>query len=396
MPFFSYFCKKKIMNYYGDLGVLLYLPSIICSFCFALALIVMRERTLSKKYLGISFFLFGLGMMSCFIYERYIAVDVNEIVRSVDLSVTAVGAILILFYFTALMTPSNLTKKYLAKYILATILYSTVLFAVDSYYDMPLTSFIYAFANINSPAIITKIAGYFMIIILFIHIAYIVIRKYIRHRKYISDTYSYEENINLRWVFWAIITFTTFAAIASVRIANTHVITKIIFNVSTVPLLILIFIYGFRQGKIPVYGEEIKPELKEDSPEPVDTETTYTPIIGYGSGIAFDLITYFEKEKPYLNSELSLANVADALKVNRTYLSRVINNQFNMNFYTFVNNYRIDHAINMISSHCDTKSDIISIESGFKTRSVFYSLFRKRTGLTPQEYINKNNASLRK
>ena len=378
------------MNYNGDLGILLYLPSIICSFCFALALIVMRDRTLPKKYLGISLFLFGLGMMSCFIYERYIAVNVHEIVRSIDLSVTAVGGVLILFYFSALMTPSKLTKKYLVIYISATILYATVLLSVDNYYKMPLLNFTDAFANLNSPAIITKVVGYFLIILLFIHIAYIVIRKYKRHRKYISDTYSYEENINLRWVVWAIITFTAFASVASVRIANTHVITKIAFNVSTVPLLILIFVYGFRQGKIPVYEEDMKPESKDDPHELPDPDTSIAPTVEPGSGIASELIAYFEKEKPYLNPELSLTNVADALKVNRTYLSRVINNQFNMNFYTFVNNYRIDHALKIINGHDDTKSDAISTESGFKTRSVFYSLFNKRTGLTPQEYKNKH------
>jgi AraC-type DNA-binding domain-containing proteins len=378
------------MNYNGDLGILLYLPSIICSFCFALALIVMRDRTLPKKYLGISLFLFGLGMMSCFIYERYIAVNVHEIVRSIDLSVTAVGGVLILFYFSALMTPSKLTKKYLATYISVILLYAAVLLSVDNYYKMPMLSFPGAFANLSSPAIFTKVAGYFLIILFFVHIAYIVIRKYKRHRKYISDTYSYEENINLRWVVWAIIAFTAFAMVASVRIANTHVITKILFNVSTVPLLIYIFVYGFRQGKIPIYEEDLKPEAKDDPRELPDHDTSIASTVEQGSGIASDLIAYFEKEKPYLNPELSLTNVADALKVNRTYLSRIINSQFNMNFYTFVNNYRIDHALKIISSHDETKSDTVSLESGFKTRSVFYSLFSKRTGLSPQEYKNKN------
>ena len=375
------------MNYDGDLGILLYLPSIICSFCFALALIVMKDRTLPKKYLGISLFLFGLGMMSCFIYERYIAVNVHEIVRSIDLSVTAVGGVLILFYFSALMTPSKLTKKYLATYISVIILYAAVLLSVDYYYKMPMLSFTDAFSNLSSPAMFTKVAGYFLIILFFAHIAYIVIRKYKRHRKYISDTYSYEENINLRWVVWATITFTAFAAVASVRIANTHVITKIFFNIATVPLLIFVFVSGFRQVKIPVYEEDLKPEPKDDPHEQSAHDTSGAPTIEQGSSIASELIAYFEKEKPYLNPELSLTDVADALKVNRTYLSRVINHQFDVNFYTFVNNYRIDHAIMIISSLDKTKTANVSIESGFKTRSVFYSLFSKRTGLTPQEYL---------
>ena len=64
--------------------------------------------------------------------ERYMVVNVNEMARSIDLSIKAVGGVLILFYFTALMTPSKLTKKYLATYISVTLLYSLILFAVDN------------------------------------------------------------------------------------------------------------------------------------------------------------------------------------------------------------------------------------------------------------------------
>ena len=378
-----YLCQKKsTMNYNGDLGVLLYLPSIISSLCFSLTLFVTRKRTLPQFYLAINFLLFGAGMLCCFVYERYIAVDVNEMARSVDLTVTAIGGVLILFYFTALMTPSKLTKKYLATYISATVLYSLILFSVD---NVHLTSFAYAFRNITSLAVVIKIVGYCLIVVLAIHVAFVVIRRYIRHRRYIKDTFSYEENINLKWVLWVIAAFLLFTLVVLIRIANTVDVTKIAFNISVLPLLILIYIYGFRQGEIPV-----KTESKDDPHEQFAPDTSIATTIEQVSGIASELIAYFEKEKPYLNPELSLTNVADALKVNRTYLSRVINSQFNMNFYTFVNNYRIDHALKIISSHDETKSDTVSSESGFKTRSVFYNLFSKRTGLTPQEYKNKN------
>ena len=105
-----------------------------------------------------------------------------------------------------------------------------------------------------------------------------------------------------------------------------------------------------------------------------------------------DLYKYFESSKPYLNPKLSLADVACTLKVNPTYLSRLINNELDMHFYSFVNQYRIGYALSLIrQSDYKIKVSTLYTTAGFKSRSVFYKQFQEKTGCTPKEYIRKNS-----
>jgi AraC-like DNA-binding protein len=65
----------------------------------------------------------------------------------------------------------------------------------------------------------------------------------------------------------------------------------------------------------------------------------------------------------------------------------VINKEFDMNFYTFVNRFRTDCAVSFIEQDKkNLKIDALYRQAGFKSKSVFYKYFREKTGKTPQEY----------
>jgi AraC-like DNA-binding protein len=70
----------------------------------------------------------------------------------------------------------------------------------------------------------------------------------------------------------------------------------------------------------------------------------------------------------------------------------LINDYYNRNFFTFINEYRIEEAKNKLS---DRNFDQFSIEGiaksvGFNSKSVFNPAFRNITGLTPAEYKKQN------
>lgn len=50
---------------------------------------------------------------------------------------------------------------------------------------------------------------------------------------------------------------------------------------------------------------------------------------------------YLENEKPYLNPEFKITDMAKDLFSNRTYISAFINREYGMNFNRFINNYRL-------------------------------------------------------
>ena len=95
-----------------------------------------------------------------------------------------------------------------------------------------------------------------------------------------------------------------------------------------------------------------------------------------------------QEEKPYLNNTLTLPELAEMLSTPPNYLSQVINEQLQMNFFDYVNSYRIETAKNLIINplpHTLTILDI-AMESAFNSKSAFYSAFKKQVGITPAAF----------
>ena len=95
-----------------------------------------------------------------------------------------------------------------------------------------------------------------------------------------------------------------------------------------------------------------------------------------------------EEEKVYLQSDLTLNLLAKQLQTNRTYLSQIINQEFGKSFNTFLNEYRIREARQILS----TPDLNLSIEGvaqtvGFNSVPSFNSAFKKFTGVTPSFYM---------
>ncbi|MEJ2664295.1 MAG: substrate-binding domain-containing protein, partial [Spirochaetia bacterium] len=104
------------------------------------------------------------------------------------------------------------------------------------------------------------------------------------------------------------------------------------------------------------------------------------------------LITYMEKEKPYINDRLTLYDLARELKIPRSYLSYSINKYAKSNFYDLLHSFRVKEAKNILS---DSRYDGISIldvafNCGFKAKSTFNKIFKKQTGMTPTDFRSKN------
>lgn len=96
----------------------------------------------------------------------------------------------------------------------------------------------------------------------------------------------------------------------------------------------------------------------------------------------------FKDETIYLNHQVTLNNVAKSLKVPPKTLSRVINENAQMNFSEFVNSYRIEKAKKLLISSSSMKEKIASIayDSGFNNVTSFNLAFKAMTKLTPSEF----------
>lgn len=102
--------------------------------------------------------------------------------------------------------------------------------------------------------------------------------------------------------------------------------------------------------------------------------------------------TVMADQKPYLDPELNLDNLAEILSIPARHLSQVINVAFNQNFFDFISDYRIHEAKQMLLDPACKDTSILNIlyDVGFNSKSSFNELFRKKTGMTPSEFRKKS------
>jgi len=98
-----------------------------------------------------------------------------------------------------------------------------------------------------------------------------------------------------------------------------------------------------------------------------------------------------ESDKLYLNPDFTLSELAKKINTSRTYVSQVINEHYECNFKTFINDYRIKEARRLLS---DSRNNNITIEAiankvGFKSKTSFNNAFKKYIGITPSYFLKQ-------
>lgn len=152
--------------------------------------------------------------------------------------------------------------------------------------------------------------------------------------------------------------------------------------------VILIGYFGLKQ-KI-IYGNE-------DIVAPVEISNTQIKYAGSklsvseAKQLADQLNRHFDLSKSYLNPDLTLSQLAIEIGISSHLLSQVINEQFNLNFFDFVNQYRVEEfKQRIVNPNYENYSLLgIAFECGFNSKSAFNRIFKKATSLTPSQYKEK-------
>jgi AraC-like DNA-binding protein len=241
-----------------------------------------------------------------------------------------------------------------------------------------------------------------------------------RHRDRIKDSYSSLERVNLRWLVWlgaAAAGIWALAVTFQVLEATGMLVTKP--GDDVVALAIAALVYGIGYGglrqpeifryetaehRIPVEllpvaarpssvpAEQGKPEpTPETTPEPEHSSARYERS-GLGDREAQRLenalMALMEKERPWRDSELTLADLAERLSTTPHKLSEVLNSQLHQTFYDFVNGYRVREVQRRIAAGEAQNVTMLSLamDAGFASKSTFNVVFKKHTRQTPSDY----------
>ncbi|MGB9091526.1 MAG: nuclear transport factor 2 family protein [Pseudomonas farsensis] len=108
------------------------------------------------------------------------------------------------------------------------------------------------------------------------------------------------------------------------------------------------------------------------------------------STMAQDLEHYFHQQRPYLDPELDLQQVADASGYSRNQISYLLNQVLGQSFYRYVNQARLQHLLASVGDgRGEASIDDLAFSAGFNSLSAFYKAFREHTGLTPKAYLKQ-------
>jgi len=255
------------------------------------------------------------------------------------------------------------------------------------------------FLNITAAAVLTFITFYMVIIFRLLN----------KHRVDIRKTFSFEENINLIWlrnlsvilaVIWVFYLFTISYIYYQENTSESGSLedyTKFEFYgyCLFVGFIYLLGYFGYKQGNIFSYQQVMRTNEDKLVPNRITVKNNYRESKGIKSGTdneeqAFvaQLNNSMVERKLYMDSKLSLFQLASELDVSTHYLSNVLNNHLHKNFYEYVNHFRIDEVKRRIISNSNSNYTLLAIalDCGFNSKATFNRIFKNYTGYTPKQF----------
>jgi len=252
-------------------------------------------------------------------------------------------------------------------------------------------------------------------------------KLYRKHLVYIENRFSYTENINLDWLLALIICFVVFFVFNDILYLigfRQQVFVQVIYNIAMLGTTLYVGFRGMMQMDLQENNHGIETFSISKTITSVDTlenedlnkdENSNSKTLSQtgnaiskqdsvkkysGSSLTLNqkeelllkLTKLMQNEKIFINHKLSIEDVAFKLQTNTKYISQIINETYNKNFYNFINSYRIEEAKKLLVLTENEKYSILGIAQsvGFVSKSTFNVAFKHFTGLTPTEYKNKS------
>lgn len=226
---------------------------------------------------------------------------------------------------------------------------------------------------------------------------FIIIRRLLRYQHRLKQLFSSTENRELIWIY-AVAALLVITLVLSVLNLFFSLIDSVNFIVDLFDLALIYVLshWGLRQQVAFISNTANHQDSTTSSAEAEISAVKYerSPLTEHHiSRIEQRILQLMETEKLYLNSNLSLGDLAKAVAEPQNYVSQTLNGRIGKSFFDFVNAWRVKEAQQQIL-HSDKTFLDIAYEVGFNSRSSFYKSFKRETGMTPSEYRAQARASL--
>ncbi len=361
-----------------------------------------KGKNLSDIVLGTWLALIGVHML---LYSGFLRVQLhNSVLMNLNAGFPFLQGPFLYFYVSTLTTPLAKLRGSYALHFLPYILFAVYqLIIIKSFnpspHDQQITMHIFGLPEFFNIILLGSVPVY-------VFWSFLLLRQY---RARILNTFSAIERINLNWLrnlitglglVWLIV-IGSFVYMNIQGLSQAREVSHLIF------VAVSLFVYatgylGLKQTTVfsDVVERIVAPaplEERDESGPTDERESGAEPTGKYLKSSLSEheavealsrLLDHMETEKPYLDDQLTLPQIAADLGTSVNHLSQIINEQREQNFFEFVNSYRIEEVKKRLRN---PESEIfsllgIALECGFGSKSSFNRIFKSATGQTPTQY----------
>lgn len=172
-------------------------------------------------------------------------------------------------------------------------------------------------------------------------------------------------------------------------------------------VVLSVSIFGFYQFQLKkryrsrfeqIMSDSSAKKFEETIPDKIDDSKTVI-LKNDNIGIADELVKeiikkldYFEKEKKFLKSDITIQSLSSLFQTNSKYLSKIVNTYRSKTFIQYVNDLRIEYAIENLKNDSKLRKytiQAVAVEFGFNSAESFSAAFYKKTGIKPTYFIKQ-------
>ncbi|MEI7012537.1 helix-turn-helix domain-containing protein [Leptospira licerasiae] len=225
-----------------------------------------------------------------------------------------------------------------------------------------------------------------------------------KHKKNVVNHFSNIDSIkDLRWMYWSLILFVISTGVHFLLegllftdLSPETYEPRLVRGGAVLAFSVFFCWFGVRQTVVYTHRElhAFKEKTLNEEEEAEEERKKYEK-----SGLREDMIpeylskirNYMESEKPYKDSEFSIDLLSENTEVPRFYITQILSETLETNFYNFVNEYRIKDIILALKRISEERPNFLrlALEYGFNSKSTFNTSFKKVTGKTPTQYLEE-------
>ncbi|MBU0912042.1 MAG: AraC family transcriptional regulator [Gammaproteobacteria bacterium] len=215
------------------------------------------------------------------------------------------------------------------------------------------------------------------------------------YRAQLRDLFASTEAQEGRWILWLLMAVGGVWLFAAASILYDNLVAPVKTDVVIKNLVILSMIWS-----VAIWGLRQKPGFEELYLSDEETQEALRSVIDskyqrsalneeLADSIVKKLHQAMQQDRLFLDASLSLPKLAKHISTSAYYISQTLNETIGVNFFDYVNRYRINAAKEQLRNTNNTVLDI-AMNVGFNAKSSFYTAFKKETQVTPNQYREAN------